>query len=191
MTKIKATLNYGYINNTNSTKVLAHNGLSPYIFQKTYSKLYMDGCLLFIKSIPCSLWFCMQYHVILDFVISRPVRNFIFHYDDVIMTAMASQITSLMIVYSTVYSGAYQRKHRSSASLAFAWGIHRDRWIPGTKGQLRGKCFHLMTSSCYQWSCFVLNLVEFWRDLNLMFPLKEPSEHFHVKHSLVMNFDQS
>ena len=28
------------------------------------------------------------------------------------------------------------------------WGIHRDRWIPRTKGQLRGKCFHLMTSSC-------------------------------------------
>ena len=40
------------------------------------------------------------------------------HYDDVIMTAMASQITSLMIVYSTVYSGAYQTKHQSSASLA-------------------------------------------------------------------------
>ena len=28
-------------------------------------------------------------------------------------------------------------------------GIHRDRWIPRTKGQLRGKCFHLMTSSWY------------------------------------------
>ena len=28
------------------------------------------------------------------------------------------------------------------------WGIHRDWWIPRTKGQLRGKCFHLMTSSC-------------------------------------------
>ena len=26
-------------------------------------------------------------------------------------------------------------------------GFHRDRWIPRTKGQLRGKCFHLMTSS--------------------------------------------
>ena len=72
----------------------------------------------------------------------------VYHYDDVTTTAMASQITSLMIVYSTVYSGAYQRKHQSSASLAFVWGIHRDRWIPRTKDQLRGKCFHLMTSSC-------------------------------------------
>ena len=47
------------------------------------------------------------------------------HYTDVIMGAIASQITSLMIVYSTVYSDADQRKHHSSASLAFVWGIHR------------------------------------------------------------------
>ena len=64
------------------------------------------------------------------------------------MTTIASQITSLTAVYSTVYSDADQRKHQSSASLAFVPGIHRDRWIPRTKGQLRGKCFHLMTSSC-------------------------------------------
>ena len=47
------------------------------------------------------------------------------HYDDFIMDVIASQITSLTIVYSTVYSDAYQRKHQSSASLAFVWGIHR------------------------------------------------------------------
>ena len=70
------------------------------------------------------------------------------HYSDVIMTTIASLITSLAVVYSAVYSDADQRKHQSSASLAFVWGIHRDRWIPRTKGQLRGKCFHLMTSSC-------------------------------------------
>ena len=40
-------------------------------------------------------------------------------YNGVIMGTMASQITSLTIVYSTVYSGADQRKHQSSASLAF------------------------------------------------------------------------
>ena len=49
----------------------------------------------------------------------------VMHYDDVIMTTMASQITSLTIVYSTVYSVADQRKHQSSASLAFVWGVHR------------------------------------------------------------------
>ena len=41
------------------------------------------------------------------------------------MSLMASQITSLTIVYSTVYSGVNQRKHQSSASLAFMRGIHR------------------------------------------------------------------
>ena len=48
-----------------------------------------------------------------------------FHYDDVIMSTIASQITSPTIVYSTVYSGADQSKHQSAASLAFVWGIHR------------------------------------------------------------------
>ena len=36
-----------------------------------------------------------------------------------------SQITSLAIVYSTIYSGADQRTHQGSASLAFVRGIHR------------------------------------------------------------------
>ena len=48
-----------------------------------------------------------------------------FHYNDVIMSALAPHITSLTIVYSTAYSGADQRKHQSSASLAFVRGIHR------------------------------------------------------------------
>ena len=47
------------------------------------------------------------------------------HNCDVIMDAVASKITSLTIVYSTVYSDADQRKHQSSASLAFELGFHR------------------------------------------------------------------
>ena len=46
-------------------------------------------------------------------------------YNDAIMGAVASQITSLTIIYSIVYSDADQRKHQSSASLAFVRGIHR------------------------------------------------------------------
>ena len=46
-------------------------------------------------------------------------------YNDVILGAMASQVTNLTIVYSSVYSGIDQRKHQSSASLAFMRGIHR------------------------------------------------------------------
>ena len=48
------------------------------------------------------------------------------HFIGVIMSAMATQITNLMIVYSIVYSAAVQRKHQSSASLAFVRGIHCD-----------------------------------------------------------------
>ena len=47
------------------------------------------------------------------------------HYVDVIIGAVASQITNLTIVYSTVWSDADQRKHQSSALLAFVRGIHR------------------------------------------------------------------
>ena len=55
----------------------------------------------------------------------RNDTNILVHYDDVIMTMLASQITSLTVVYSIVYSGAIQRKHQSSASLAFVREIHR------------------------------------------------------------------
>ena len=84
------------------------------------------------------------------------------------MTTMAAQITSLTVVYSTIYFDANQRKHQSSASLSFVWGILRDRGIPRTKGQLRGKCFHLMTSSwkkktrdalhCHHYVCWLVPL---------------------------------
>ena len=63
------------------------------------------------------------------------LRVYCSHYADVIMIEIASQITSLTVVYSIVNSGAGQSKHQSPASLAFVWGIHRDRWIPRTKDQ--------------------------------------------------------
>ena len=56
------------------------------------------------------------------------------HHSDVIISVMASQITRLTIVYLTVYSGADQRKHQSSASLAFVHGIHQWRVNSPHKG---------------------------------------------------------
>ena len=50
---------------------------------------------------------------------------YLLHYDDVIMSAMASQITSVPKVCTTVCTGSDQSKHQSSASLAFVRGIHR------------------------------------------------------------------
>ena len=63
------------------------------------------------------------------------------HYNDVIMSTIASQITSLTIVYSTVYSGVDQRKHQSFASLAFVRGIHRGPVNSPHKGPVTRKMF--------------------------------------------------
>ena len=63
------------------------------------------------------------------------------HYNDVIMGAMATQITSLPIVYSTVYSRRRSKKHQSSASLAFVRGIHRWPVNSPHKGPVTRKMF--------------------------------------------------
>ena len=80
-----------------------------------------------------------------DRVITAPNRILLYrvtlHYNDVIMSAMASQTTSLTIVYSTVYSGVDQRKHQSSASLAFVRGIHRWPVNSPHKGPVSRKMF--------------------------------------------------
>ena len=57
------------------------------------------------------------------------------------MSMMTSQITSLTIVYSIVYSGLVQRKHESSTSLAFVWGIHRWPVNSQHKGPVTRKMF--------------------------------------------------
>ena len=48
------------------------------------------------------------------------------HYNDVIMSATATQITGVKIVYWTVCLGPDQRKHQSPTSLAFVRGIDRS-----------------------------------------------------------------
>ena len=71
------------------------------------------------------------------------------HYSDVIMTTIASQITSLTVVHSIVYS--YQRKYKSSASLAFVRGIHRPPGESPHKGPVTRKMFPFddVTMQCW------------------------------------------
>ena len=57
------------------------------------------------------------------------------HHNDVIIGAIAVQITSLTIVFSTVYLDTDQRKYQSSASPAFVREFTGGRWIPRTNGQ--------------------------------------------------------
>ena len=81
--------------------------------------------------------------------------NHISHYNDVIMNTMASQFTCLTIIYSIVYSGTYQRKHQSSASLALVMGIHRWPVNSPHKGPVSRKKFPfddvIMIKECTQW----------------------------------------
>ena len=82
-----------------------------------------------------------------------------FHYTDVIMGAMESQITGVSIVHSTVSSGADQGKHKSSTSLAFVWRSHRWPVHSPHKGPVTWKIFpfddvimrYLATVIMYAW----------------------------------------
>ena len=93
------------------------------ISQKTYCWLHTcvwNGAFEFLNIATIDINICKQ----------RKSRKVCFHvhYIDVIMTTMASQITSLTVVHSTVYSDA---------------------------DQLRRKCFHMMTSSWMTKSCML------------------------------------
>ena len=77
------------------------------------------------------------------------------------MGVIVSQITSLTIVYSTVYSDADQRKHHSSASLAFVWGIHRGPVNSPHKWPVTRKMFlyDVIIIENYRYNIFVWNWV--------------------------------
>ena len=75
---------------------------------------------------------------------TRPCRGhraMMYHYSDVIMRPIASKITNLTMVYSTINSGAGQRKHQSSALLPFVRGIHRWPVNSPHKGPVTRKMF--------------------------------------------------
>ena len=103
------------------------------------------------------------------------------HYNDFIMGPMASQITSLTFVYTAVYSGADQRKHQTLRHWPLCGDFTGDRWISRTKDQKRGKCFHLMTSSC-QVTCFykplaVFGWPEVWEILGCSLVIRHAKNH--------------
>ena len=75
----------------------------------------------------------------LDYITN--VAKSLLHYSDVIMSTMSSQITSFTIVYSTVYSGADERKHQNTVPLAFVRGTHRSPVYSPNKGPVTRKMF--------------------------------------------------
>ena len=78
----------------------------------------------------------------IDYSHRIPSMTFVIHHNgDVTMSAMASQITGVSIVYSTSCSVANQRIHKNSASLAFVRGIHRWPVDSYQKGPVTRKMF--------------------------------------------------
>ena len=103
------------------------------------------------------------------------------HYDDVVMGAIASLITSLTIVYSTVYSDADQRKHQSSPSLVFVWGIHRGLVNSPHKWPVTRKMFPfddvimshmdgiLILDHLLIFAVLSMHLIVYWKKFEIMF----------------------
>ena len=99
-----------------------------------------------------STWLLMPLiieHIVDEFLIT------LMHCNDVIMDAMASQITTLTSVYPTVYTGADERRHQRSVSLAFVLGIHRSTVNCPHKWPVTRKMFPfddvIMGESEWQW----------------------------------------
>ena len=80
----------------------------------------------------------------------KSITRTYYHYSDVIIGAMASQITSFTIVYAIVYSGA-DKKNQSSASLAFVRGIHRWPVNSLHKGPVTRKIFPFDDNIIMSW----------------------------------------
>ena len=113
------------------TKYLCYQLTGYYCNMMAYFRLWCQVPKAYDVSVREQYWFYYdrEPYVIAIKMVKLPdstvCNNSMLHYSDGIMGVMASQINSLTIVYSTVYSGVHQRKHQSSASLAFVRGIHR------------------------------------------------------------------
>ena len=108
---------------------------------------YFVGRYCFVYS-TISMWCCFV------FLLNK-------HYNDVIMGAIACQITSLTIVYSTVYSGADERKHQSSASLAFGPANSPHQW-PVTRKMFSFDDFIMKFYQSVYASLYVQHWIRLW-----------------------------
>ena len=98
---------------------------------------YLRGYPIYIRHDGMSAWIPYLHHQMRCDICVDTVS----HYNGVIMSAMASQMSSLTIVYSAVYSGTDQRKYQSSAPLAVVREIHRWQVNFPHKGPVTRKMF--------------------------------------------------
>ena len=92
----------------------------------------MQGGISIANQCSGSYEFCKMSGSFLWLIVTKlqNIRGYVsFHYNDVIMGAMASQITSLTIVYSTVYSGADKKTIKAPRHWSLCGEFTGHRWI--------------------------------------------------------------
>ena len=137
-----------YINATSILRnTLQHILPAVNICPTMYSSNILRGRYVIVPQLVCirpvHVVFLRQYtrDTVVTFLRRPHERTTTWHYSDVIMSAMASQITGVWTVSPAVCSGADQRKHQSSTSLAFARGVHRWPVDSPHKGSATRKMF--------------------------------------------------
>ena len=116
--------------------MLKHSGWSQFCRRIDYKSSLVQVWLSALQATSHYLKQCFQ-------DVWRRLTSQDHHYRGVIMNIMASQIIGVSIVYSTVCSGADQRKDQSYASLAFVRGIHLSPLNSPNKGPVTRKMFPL------------------------------------------------
>ena len=134
-----ATNNIG-VNTATASSIGKNVSFDKLFFFSIKPRFSIKSSLSFTSGCTKSKWLhtLARKHVVPFFLTNT---HWLFHYPDVIMSAMASQITDVSIVSSTFSSGADQRKHQSSASLAFVRGIQRWPVTSLHKGTVTRKIF--------------------------------------------------
>ena len=133
-----------------------------FLWPSVYRSIYGFTARLFKKIINEFSWYSRMIH----------------HYRDVIISAMASEITDVSIVYSTVYGRRSKKTLKLRVTAWPLWGeFTGDRWIPCTQGQWRGKCFHLMTSS---WKSAISQILQCISHISHNTPLGTRNVHISV-----------
>ena len=130
------------------------------VYLTYYNDIFLTGLLL--EPLICS-----------SFMVANIFDVDCVHYNGVITSAMASQITSLTIVYPSVYSRRRSKENIKAPRHWSLWGeFTGDRWIPRTKGQLRQNVSiswrHHASDKFYTFCLFVvrINLIS-----NTQFPI--------------------
>ena len=102
------------------------------------------------------------------------------------MSMIASQITSVSIVYWIICSGAEQRKQQSSPSLAFVRGIHRWPVYSPHKWSVTRKMFSFDDIIMTHWSYIILPLIH-WYDVTCSRPYSIKYDSI-LKQTLICNY---